>query len=69
MNNSIIWLDAGYLHGMTRIFQQGLLNLMKSLIGLSERQRYEQAPCFPLALLLPMICMAGVLPIVKGMRK
>lgn len=30
--------------GMTRAFQQGKLNLMGSLIGLSERRSAEQAP-------------------------
>lgn len=30
--------------GMTRAFQQGQLNLMGSLIGLSERKRQDQAP-------------------------
>ena len=30
--------------GMARAFQQGQLNLMGSLIGLSERRRTEQAP-------------------------
>ena len=33
---------GGYLRGMTRAFQQGQLNLMGSLIGLSERRRTEQ---------------------------
>ena len=35
---------GGYLRGMTRAFQQSQLNLMESLIGLSERRRTEQAP-------------------------
>lgn len=35
---------GGYLRGMTRAFQQGQLNLMGSLIGLSERKRQDQAP-------------------------
>jgi hypothetical protein len=33
---------GGYLRGMTRAFQQGQLNLMGSLIGLSERKRQDQ---------------------------
>ena len=33
----------GYLRGMTPAFQQGQLNLMGSLIGLSERKRQDQA--------------------------
>ncbi len=32
------------MRGMTRAFQQGQLNLMGSLIGLSERKRQDQAP-------------------------
>lgn len=32
------------MRGMTRAFQQGKLNLMGSLIGLSERRSAEQAP-------------------------
>jgi replication initiation protein RepC len=35
---------GGYLRGMTRAFQQGQLNLMGSLIGLSERKRQDQTP-------------------------
>lgn len=35
---------GGYLRGMTRAFQQGQLNLMGSLIGLTERKRQDQAP-------------------------
>ncbi len=33
---------GGYLRGMTRAWLQGHLNLMGSLIGLSERRRREQ---------------------------
>lgn len=39
-----IFSAGGYLRGMTRAWQQGRLNLMGSLIGLSERRRREQAP-------------------------
>ena len=39
-----IFSAGGYLRGMTRAWQDGLLNLMGSLIGLSERQRQEHAP-------------------------
>ena len=35
---------AGCLRGMTRAFQQGTLNLMGRLIGLSERKRPDSAP-------------------------
>ena len=35
---------GGYLRGMTRAWLQGHLNLMGSLIGLSERRRREEAP-------------------------
>ena len=38
------------MRGMTRAFQQGQLNLMGSLIGLSERRRAEQTPCLADAL-------------------
>ena len=32
----------GYLRGMTYAFQQGQLNIMGNLIGLSERKRQDQ---------------------------
>ena len=35
---------GGYLRGMTRAWLQGHLNMMGSLIGLSERRRREEAP-------------------------
>lgn len=41
---NLIIKPGGYLRGMTRAFQQSQLNLMGSLIGLSERRRTEQAP-------------------------
>lgn len=39
-----IFSAGGYLRGMIRAWQAGQLNLMGSLIGLSERQRQERAP-------------------------
>ena len=39
-----IFSAGGYLRGMIRAWQAGQLNLMGSLIGLSERRRQEQAP-------------------------
>jgi hypothetical protein len=40
---SLIINPGGYLRGMTRAFQQGQLTLIGSLIGLSERNRQDQA--------------------------
>ena len=34
--------NRGYLRGMTYAFQQGQLNIMGNLIGLSERKRQDQ---------------------------